>query len=1038
VKLHRLFVAVSLIGACVAIGINEPRAQAITVGSGSCVQIVNAVAGVQVSATETSCLVKFTQPGPNTWTPPTGVSSVKLLVVGGGGGGGKDGGGGGGGGGVYESLSHAATAGTAVNITVGGGGLGAICYLDCGSWSADVQGENGSNGIASSFGAITAGGGGTARNGSNDPLFEFSADAFGAGGGGGSRNTNGTTGWPTQTVDQTIFAGGIGCNDMCNGGDSVSIGRGGGGGGAAPAYGTSSELNSALGSSGGGGASGRSCALSWCGTTVFGSGGGGGAYDSSAVSLGGSGAGNGGTNESCATVGTANTGGGGGGGGNGNLCSVGAGAAGGSGVVIISYDIPVDTAITTPLVNSPTTVAATTIPVASAPTPSLVTRTTLAADTKKTTITATETPLVLEVNQTDPTKPITTADGSVIELSPGEALALIGGREVNVVKAINSRNVTLDLGSVDVAIGAKGPFGLPSWPTGEGNLAVPAGRSILLKGSGLRPGSRITVFMFSRPIKLGEIEVDENGEFDGSVNVPRTSEDGEHTLQVNGQLSNGNSVSSNLGFEIEDEEDRKIESEVAAALEKCNGEDDYRACSIEVGDALGTQAEKLEKTGNSNDKSRARKLRNRLEKYKKALEVERKADRDRREVEAGLPANSTREMVTICHATGSSSNPYVNIVVSSASLKAGNHAGHIDDIIPQLKGINGVNWPGKKTIYIDLCGGYVEVLSTQITTSTTSTSSTTTTTVPRTTSTTSTSSATTMTVPRSTSTTLTTSTTTTTAPRTTTSLSLVPVSPTSTSTSTSTTTSPSTSIVPSTTLDVNSTSTSAIVTTTEALVRAQIIDVLDIVDEYIDESKKLHDDVIEDTARQLDPEPENKTSTTIAIPSAISTVTATSLRKKIEQVRTTVEVLTPETNPRERATVLKLANQMEVLHEANVQLLSEEDANDSSLWVILVLLVAFGIGGIIVWRRRWVSIDLEACTACGTCTSLAPEFFVADAVDARAYVVERDSNDVPEFRHRIRLPKSRRSRKLVREMVKACETDAIKVTIRRRFDDPRV
>ena len=1032
--------ASSVVAAFAVVGVNEPRVDALTVGNGSCVQTVNAVAGVTVTATETTCLVQFTQPGPNSWAAPVGVSSVKLLVVGGGGGGGKDGGGGGGGGGVYESLSHAVTSGSAVSVAVGAGGQGATCYLNCGEWSPDVQGENGVNGEASSFGAITAGGGGggggVARTGSNDSLFGQTANAFGGGGGGGARNSSGTTGWPNQTAVQTVFAGGMGCSDFCNGGDSNNIGRGGGGGGVLPASGVSSSLDTSTNSKGGQGGAGRLCSSLWCGAALFGSGGGGGAYDSSTASSGGTGAGAGGTNAACAATGSANTGGGGGGGGNGNLCSVGAGAAGGSGVVIISYVIPVPESPTTVVEESPTTsvsvTTSTSTPAASVATttttttttttaPTVLATTTIAAptfttttvaiDAKRTATSNTEPPPEIVLNRTNPNNPITAADGSLIELTRGETLALIGGREVQVKKAVESRVITLDLGPVDVAIGAKGSFGLPSWPTGDGDLIVPAGRPILLKGSGLKPGSRISVFMFSKPKNLGDIEVNNRGEFNGSVMVPRTSDDGEHTLQINGSLSNGSTVSSNLGFEIEDEEEKKIEAEVMAALEQCNGESDFRACSEEVGIALGQEADALEKSSNNNDKSRAQKLRNRLAKHKKALDAEREADRERRKIEAEEPANSGREMVTICHATGSASNPYVNIVVSAASLKGGNHGGHIDDIIPQVKGFKGINWPSKKSVYLDLCGGYVDSLS--------STATTTTTVQPRL-STTSSTSTTTTTVPPTTSTT--TSTTSTTS--------------TSTSTSTTTTTVPPT------------TSTTTAVSTTEVIFRTRVVDVLDVIDEYLKDSGDLHDEVLEDTAKELAPPEDTPTSTSTLVSSSTSVVqsqgveqqtpvTAAVLKSGIERVEEVIELLDPAVGAKQRTAVVQVAARMAVLHEANMELLSAEREDRDFPWWIILLLVGAGLGWIVVWRRRWVSIDVDACTACGTCTTQAPDFFMGDPTDGRAYVVARDKDDVPKVCHRIRLPRSRASRKLLRDMVTACETDAIKVTVRRRDDDQR-
>ena len=61
------------------------------------------------------------------WTPPSYVTSVDLLIVGGGGGGGSDAGGGGGGGGVRTVTGLSVVWKSSYPIAVGHGGAGASC-----------------------------------------------------------------------------------------------------------------------------------------------------------------------------------------------------------------------------------------------------------------------------------------------------------------------------------------------------------------------------------------------------------------------------------------------------------------------------------------------------------------------------------------------------------------------------------------------------------------------------------------------------------------------------------------------------------------------------------------------------------------------------------------------------------------------------------------------------------------------------------------------------------------------------------------------
>ena len=119
----------------------------------------------------------FSSPG--TWTAPTGVTSVEVLVVAGGGGTGWDVGGGGGGGGVLYAQSFPVSAGTPYPITVGSGGASAT--------GSAVKGTNGGNSTFSALTAIGGGGGGAyPANGGGLP--------GGSCGGGGDQWADGGTG----------------------------------------------------------------------------------------------------------------------------------------------------------------------------------------------------------------------------------------------------------------------------------------------------------------------------------------------------------------------------------------------------------------------------------------------------------------------------------------------------------------------------------------------------------------------------------------------------------------------------------------------------------------------------------------------------------------------------------------------------------------------------------------------------------------------------------------------------------------------------
>jgi hypothetical protein len=286
-----------------------------------------------------------------TWTKPTGATSVLVIVIGAGGAGGGGqstastnataGGGGGGGGSVMSAHFRAADLGATETITVGGGGGGGNA------------GGAGGNGHESLFGVwLQAGGGGGGDAG---------AAAATSGGGGGSYGTaaGGNPGTPFASADNArpVMAGSLGgwgqagvagchsdnggaaggggvntANVGTTGGNSIDAGCGGGSGGGHTASG--------IAHNGGGGGSHTTIGGGGSGGTA--SGGAGGDGTAPNVSSTGPYTGTGGGGGASHTTGTGGKGGkgalGSGGGGGGSGATGGAGGDGGNGrVIVISW-----------------------------------------------------------------------------------------------------------------------------------------------------------------------------------------------------------------------------------------------------------------------------------------------------------------------------------------------------------------------------------------------------------------------------------------------------------------------------------------------------------------------------------------------------------------------------------------------------------------------------------------------------------------------------------------------------------------------------
>jgi hypothetical protein len=260
------------------------------------------------------------------FVPATALSCDVLVVAGGGSGGGNStangaAGGGGGAGALLYYASQSLTA-TSHTCTIGAGGSGS---------------GTGSNGVNSSFGALTAATGGGQGGSFSTPTGSTLNGGSGGGGAGrnatetntggtGSQNFNGGTGYSGSGL---AIAGGGGGGSSAAGSNAANR-TGGAGGTAITSYSswlsaTNAGVSGAIAGGGGGGASYHPTYGNGTGGTT--TGGGGAGYSSS----GSAGAG---------TAGVTNTGGGGGGGGD-NAQSGGSfnGGNGGSGIVIIRYPI---------------------------------------------------------------------------------------------------------------------------------------------------------------------------------------------------------------------------------------------------------------------------------------------------------------------------------------------------------------------------------------------------------------------------------------------------------------------------------------------------------------------------------------------------------------------------------------------------------------------------------------------------------------------------------------------------------------------------
>jgi IgGFc binding protein len=146
--------------------------------------------------------------------------------------------------------------------------------------------------------------------------------------------------------------------------------------------------------------------------------------------------------------------------------------------------------------------------------------------------------------------------GATPTLRPGQVLATNAGQAeiVTVVALPEDNRAVVEGDGWQMAVNIPGDNGSVQ-RSGEGGAVLELVRdeTAVVSGSGFMPLTRADVWLFSDPTLLGTVDIDENGEFNGEVNVDgRAVSVGEHTLQLQGVGMDGYVRAANLGVIVND------------------------------------------------------------------------------------------------------------------------------------------------------------------------------------------------------------------------------------------------------------------------------------------------------------------------------------------------------------------------------------------------------------------------------------------------------------------------------------------------------
>lgn len=146
--------------------------------------------------------------------------------------------------------------------------------------------------------------------------------------------------------------------------------------------------------------------------------------------------------------------------------------------------------------------------------------------------------------------------GAAPTLRPGQILATNAGEPeiVTVTPVPETRQARVEGEGWQMAVDIPSANGAVSGSDeGGALLQLVRDETAVVSGSGFMAGTRADVWLFSEPTLLGTVEIDENGDFTGEVNIDaNVVAVGEHTLQLQGVGEDGYVRAANLGVVVND------------------------------------------------------------------------------------------------------------------------------------------------------------------------------------------------------------------------------------------------------------------------------------------------------------------------------------------------------------------------------------------------------------------------------------------------------------------------------------------------------
>jgi hypothetical protein len=133
-------------------------------------------------------------------------------------------------------------------------------------------------------------------------------------------------------------------------------------------------------------------------------------------------------------------------------------------------------------------------------------------------------------------------------VSAGESALDVGGVTSKVDVTREDNQLIMTAGPLKAVLSGANDEGARQPLDSDGNLRLNGGDVIKINMNGFKPDSKVDVWLFSTPRRLGSAVVGKDGSMSGSFTIPKDVESGSHRIAIKGLLPNGKSATFTLGI----------------------------------------------------------------------------------------------------------------------------------------------------------------------------------------------------------------------------------------------------------------------------------------------------------------------------------------------------------------------------------------------------------------------------------------------------------------------------------------------------------